>query len=233
MDSTAKGAAHLSDPAYLRAMAEVTRWLAEVSEFWYPKPPGADKTKTHEDVIERNSISITKTLSGYSPNTCLRLNDGLTAREQSLLADAIFNHKETEEVINDFLSFSELMFSTQAIGAPGKRNLYVRGIGHYEGIEPQGSGTYPQRRLEQGTAILRITDYLRAKGVKNEAVDPDSGVRYARIKDETMRLLLTASEDPMALADLIIAREFTTGSEVEGFLRVTSDLAVPLRIGSL
>lgn len=204
-------------------------WLTNTSMRWH----GSSSDPAHRNELRARYFNdFTETLMGYAPATVQRLNQTFILHEADFIADSIVTHKETEETINDLIMLRKLIHGIDEIGFPGKRSLYLRGISHYEHMAQQINGDYPERRLAQGTAILRVTAYLKSQGIKNEAVEAD-GKRYARITDPAIRTLLTTHEDPTAFADLIINRNLTTGADIKNVLATMSTLPAPLRTGSL
>lgn len=188
----------------------------------------------HDDKLKRDTEILSTTLAGYAPASLLEIISVTNTAGLMFLADSILSHGESEEFIRDLIAFMPYIIDSEELGFPGKRNLYLRGIAHYGHIEPQGMGRYPARRLAQGSAILRVTAYFKAHGVKNKGVQPSGEQKnYAIIMDSGIRTLLTTSDNPEALADLIIERNLNTYDKIRSFSSTTNDLEAPLREGAL
>lgn len=187
-----------------------------------------------DERIKKDEQILSTTLGEYAEITLREILGVTHLPGLAFLADSIISHSESEEFIRDLIALMPYIIDSKELGRPGQRNLYVRGISHYGHIESQGKGSYPMRRLSQGSAILRVTAYFKAHGVKNKGVHPAGGQKqYAIIMDSRIRNLLTTSEDPEALADLIIERNLTTYDEIRGVLAAMIELELPLHEGVL
>lgn len=185
--------------------------------------------------LQKGAPELSIKLSCFSPATLREIIRETDHSALMYLSECISSRWESEEFIRDLIAFAPVITTSEELGFPGKRDFYLRGISRYEFIEPQGDGSYPPRRLAQGTAVLRVTEHFRSQGIKSKVVRSfvDRKSSYAIIMESGIRTVLTMSDDPEAIAATIIDRNLTTYDEVLSFLATMSKLEVPLREGTL
>jgi hypothetical protein len=143
----------------------------------------------------------------------------------------ILNESIPEEVINDWCmlypTINPVMLERELM-----QHLYA--LPYYEHLDPQLSGHYSERRAAQGTAIIRVTKHLKQRGVRTSMPEPSNGNRTIEfIKEKKLRDLLTSSENPSLLADLIIERNLTTAAQVREMINNIGGLPAVLTEGAL
>lgn len=192
------------------------------------------KWRTPEQ-IQQDAPEISTKLACFAPATLREIIRETDHSALMHLTDCIFSRWESEEFIRDLIAFAPIITNSEELGFPGKRDFYLRGISHYEFIEPQGTGSYPPRRLAQGAAVLRVTEHFRSQGIKSKVARSfsDKNSNYAILMESGIRTVLIMSDDPEATATTIIDRNLTTYDEVLSFLATTSRLEAPLREGAL
>jgi hypothetical protein len=170
-DHSAAPSATSADEKMLR---HIVKRLTHTAMIWHTTSNGREAGTTSE---RRSNYTkrFTAIIRGYSPATVQRLAGRFIDREYDFIADSLISHDETEEFINDLIVFRRNIIDSTELGFPTKRSLYLRGISHYDHIEPQTGGDYPERRIAQGTAILRVTAHLKSQGIKNEGVSAADG----------------------------------------------------------
>lgn len=199
----------------------------------------AEKLCQNDPVIthgkRKNSHSykdVRDILATYSLPTLYRFQHATKVPDLSFGIFAFLSYQPpAEEVINDWCmiypTLTPVMLKAELM-------RHINALPYYEGLEPQDAGHYPEKRSNQGTATIRVTKHLKQHGVVTRALDPanpDSLIEY--IKDRKLRDLLTTSDDPCRLADIIIERKLTTAAQVKDMLSNMSSLPTTLTEGAL
>jgi hypothetical protein len=176
---------------------------------------------------------VRDTISAYSLPTLYRLQHIAGVPDMSFgLFDLLSYQPPAEEVINDWC----MLYPTiTPVMLQNELMHHINALPYYEHLEPQNAGHYPEKRINQGTAIIRVTKHLKQHGVttsvKKDPTNLKSRIEY--IKDRKLRDLLTTSDDPCRLADLIIERKLTTAAQVKEMLATMGDLPTTLTEGAL
>jgi hypothetical protein len=94
------------------------------------------------------------------------------------------------------------------------------------------NGEYPERRTEQATALLLVTDHLYT--TPHVVIRADaSGSRTATLADEKLGALITTHRNPGLVADLIISRNVTDMDEIASLLAQMDSTAAAVSAGVL
>jgi hypothetical protein len=173
---------------------------------------------------------VRELISGYSVETLHRLNKAARSPYVHNIFVMVSNDA-TEDEINDAYMLSPLAYELK-IGA-NLVHQYINALAHYENLTPQKNGHYPDRRLAQARALMRVTHrlYLRNVRVLDVAERPEDCIFH--IKDDKLSAFIIASDNPESIADLMDERDFTTGVEVANFLATANDIPVSLQTGAL
>jgi hypothetical protein len=173
---------------------------------------------------------VRELISGYSVETLHRLNK--VARSPYIHSIfVIISNDATEDEINDAYMLSPLAYELKI--SANLVHQYINALAHYENLTPQKNGHYPDRRLAQARALMRVTHrlYLRNVRVLDVAERPEDCIFH--IKDDKLSAFIIASDNPESIADLMDERDFTTGVEVANFLATANDIPVSLQTGAL
>lgn len=201
----------------------------EITEAVCQNDPAITHGKRKHSVWKKE---VRESLATYSTPTLYRLQHTATLPDLSFGVFAMLSYQPpAEEVINDWC----MLYPTiTPVMLKNELMRHINALPYYERLEPQNAGHFPEKRSNQGTAIIRVTKHLKQHGVVTRALDPanpDSPIEY--IKDRKLRDLLTTSDDPCRLADIIIERKLTTAAQVNDMLTNMSSLPTTLTEGTL
>lgn len=107
----------------------------------------------------------------------------------------------------------------------------IRGLRRYQELAPQKDGNYPAHRIEQVSALTRITAHLLDLGHGIEYDVDEDGFNIHIIADPKLRTLVTTHENPSAIADLIISRNLTDPDQLTALLDNMSTTTNAIRNG--
>jgi hypothetical protein len=150
----------------------------------------AEKLCQNDPVIthgkRKNSHSykdVRDTLATYSLPTLYRFQHATTVPDLSFGIFAFLSYQPpAEEVINDWC----MLYPTLTpVMLKNELMRHINALPYYEHLEPQDAGHYPEKRTNQGTAIIRVTKHLAQRGVTTrvpEPANPDYRIEY--IKDK-------------------------------------------------
>lgn len=167
-------------------------------------------------------------LPDYSDATLHRFAAAATTDLGWNLNEFICNARPSEAYVNDWITTRPTAI---------KENIdtlhIIQGLGEYKHLEPQQHGHYPQRRIEQITALIRVSAHLGNTGHGVAfGVNKDQGLML-HIEDENLSDLITTHENPQAVADIIIARDLTDPDQIIQLLSTMSNTTKPIRDGAL
>lgn len=166
-------------------------------------------------------------LPRYSDATLHRLMAAASTLEtnlrQLLLMERVHEHHLNDWVTVELSSLTEVMDTDPVI----------RGLRRYEHLAPQKDGNYPVRRIEQVSALTRVTARLLDLGHGIEYDVADDGFNIHYIADPKLRTLVTTYKDPSAVADLITQRDMTDADQITALLETMSATTNAIRDGVL
>lgn len=220
------GTSTAPDALQPRARKQLER---EITEAVCQNDPAITHGKRKHSVWKKE---VRDALATYSTPTLYRLQHTATIPDMSFGVFAMLSDRPpAEEVINDWC----MLYPTiTPVMLKNELMRHLNALPHYEHLEPQDAGHYPEKRANQGTAILRVTRHLNQNRVTTrvkDPADPTSVIEY--IKDKKLRELLTTSDDPCRLADLIIERNLTTTAQIKDMLATMGNLPATLTEGAL
>lgn len=147
----------------------------------------------------------------------------------AILYNLITDTGTTEETFNDYCM---LIPTFTTMGTNQKySNHYARSLDQYL-LEPIESGVYPERRVQQASAIVRVTHYLRSQGEVASSTDVH-GWEMSFIPKRGLRRLLTDHENPEHVADIVLQRGITDGKSITAILEAEIVAPTPLKTGVL
>jgi hypothetical protein len=166
-------------------------------------------------------------LPRYSSATMHRLIAAAPVLETNL-RQLLLMERVHEDYLNDWVTV-ELTALTEVMDT----DPIIRGLHRYENLTPQRDGAYPARRIEQVSALTRVTAHLLdlGHGIEHDVNDEEFNIHY--IADPKLRNLLTTHENPAAVADLIIQRDITDADQIIILLDTMNATANAINDGAL
>lgn len=164
----------------------------------------------------------------YSDATLHRFAAAATTDLGWNLNEFICNARPSEAYVNDWITTRPTAI---------KENIdtlhIIQGLCEYKHLEPQQHGHYPQRRIEQITALIRVSAHLGNTGHGIAfGVNKDQGLML-HIEDEKLSDLLTTHENPSAIADLIVTRNITNAEQLTALYKESANTAKAINKGVL
>lgn len=147
-------------------------------------------------------------LSTFHVNTLRRMQSVMDSRYAAEFAGLINYDKLPEDTVNDWCALIPLVESMNTGIIAGTRYLYSPPF--YESLTPQQKGSYPEERVAQITALVRVTRYLEKKNVPTtNRYRKKEGIVIECIYDKALSTFITTHRDPERVADIIIERDTT------------------------
>jgi hypothetical protein len=166
-------------------------------------------------------------LPRYSDATLHRLIAAAPVLETNL-RQLLLMERVHEDYLNDWVTV-ELTALTEVRDT----DPITMGLRRYENLAPQRDGAYPARRIEQVSALTRVTTHLIDLGYGIEHGVNDEGFNIHYIEDTKLRELLTTHKDPAAVAYLITERDIFDTDQITALLDTMSTTTNAIRNGVL
>lgn len=181
-------------------------------------------------------ISWTVMLDELVPELCLYSNGTLRrfigAAHGDIgyaLLQMLLYSKYEEGYLNDWITLAPLVTQQSMMSTA---HPVASALHNYPHLEPMRNGQYPQRRVEQATALLLVTDHLYT-GVHVIIRADATGTRTATLADSKLGDLITTHENPALVADLIISRNVTDTDQLLNLLIEMGSTAAAVSTGVL
>lgn len=151
-------------------------------------------------------------LPRYSEATLHRLIAVAPVLETNL-RQLLLMERVHEDYLNDWVTV-ELTTLTEVRDT----DPVTMGLRRYENLAPQRDGSYPARRIEQVSALTRVTTHLLDLGHGIEYGVNDEGFNIYCIEDPKLSNLLTTHENPATIAHLITERDTFDTDQITALL---------------
>lgn len=193
----------------------------------------------HDPVVSdgkrKNSHNYTlciERVSPYATATLQRLLDAAGTQSGLSLYNLLTMNHQPEKLINDWCAMLPVINENKLMKYEVLSLLNA--LPHYRHLTPYDSEEYPDSRRTQIIAIARVTLHLIGIGLPVATPDPNnSKSKLLLIPDKSLRDLITGSDDPQRLADLIIERSVTDPATVTALLSDMNSAPDPLQTGTL
>jgi hypothetical protein len=173
--------------------------------------------------------SYRKALQGYSDHTLHRINSVAPALDAgAFVTHLLLLERPDDAHLNDWVAIKSITLSESM-----DPQTFIRGLIQYENLTPQQDEHYPPRRTEEVLAISRVTAHFCARGDGNVYGRNDEYDNIEYIEDAKLRALLTAHENPAAVADIIIQRGITDVYQIMSLLDSMKTTATAIHRGTL
>lgn len=190
-----------------------------------PESKASDTSSQHYDRCR-------STLSTYSTATLHRVRAAASTGLGYDLLDVISYNDHPEETVNDYCMLYPVLKAERMYKSEISR--YLNSLLHYKHLDRVKAGDYTERRLAQASAVIRVTKHLSRMGVPVRVDSPDDEnemIEY--ITDGGLRDLLTTSDNPERIADIIIERNIIDAEEIAAVLKTMDDTPDSLQNGTL
>lgn len=161
---------------------------------------------------ENTIRSCRKRIATYGDETIRRV----IAAAETEMYDDLFQKVVYDKVSDEFISDWIMLRPEASEHDMPNIDALIYGLKHYAHLAPQSE---PEKRLEQGNAIVRVINFMSGKGwafvtTLSDRTNYGKPQRVAYIADEGIRDLLTTHQNPGAVADIIIDRDILDAAEV-------------------
>lgn len=196
--------------------------------------PLIQTSRSRKDYTER----CWGTLSTVRDDTLVRITSSVAANH-TLGLDLLEQITDlAEESINDHCMLAPVFYSANMYHSEILR--YLSGLSFYKGLAPVTDGYYPEERIRQASALIRVTSYLSVSDTNiNTFVYDEDVPSYENqppvymVDDPVLVNLIITNENPEAVADIIISRKLTDTDEIVSLI-TSMDTSIPaLQHGSL
>jgi hypothetical protein len=172
-------------------------------------------------------VLSTIVLPRYSSATLYRLIAAAPVLDGSI-QQLLLMERVHEYHLNDWVTV-ELSALTEVMDT----DPVIRGLYRYEHLAPQKDGNYPPRRIEQVSALTRVTAHLLDLGHGITHDVNEDGFNTQHIEDPKLCDLLTTHGKPSAVADLITERGITDADQITALLDTMNTTTNAIRDGVL
>lgn len=178
-----------------------------------------------------SSAKIHRRLSTFATGSLHRFHKAIEETTSYNFLFAVCNIVLDETTVNDWCMLSPVLEHAGINVAQGTN--FIHALPHYEHLMPQGIGEYPEERVEQASAIIRVTRHLSDMGIKTRKM-PEKGefiIQY--IYDEPLRTFLTTDDEPQLIADIVTERSIIDVDQIKGIMDEIKSNPTALAEGTL
>lgn len=163
-----------------------------------------DRFADLDDDDERNDryVRLKDALDSYLPETVYAIGELFHDREdaRALLADLV-SREEPDDFVQDIVRCFDALSATSEDPASEDYSSTFYAVEFYEQIVPMENGTYPERRKEQVSALVAVTDGMERMILDGDL--PDDAIQYVKTKD---RMNFGAFINDAGVASLVLER---------------------------